>query len=46
MIAAPPTYNTNPLTEIQDFNGGLTSLVSKTIYYSTLFSNRWTYMYI
>lgn len=22
MTSAPPTYNTNPLTEIQDFNGG------------------------
>lgn len=38
MIAAPPTYNTNPLTEIQDFNGGLTSLVSKIIYTTAHFS--------
>lgn len=25
MTSAPPTYNTNPLTEIQDFNGGRSS---------------------
>nr|XP_022315495.1 uncharacterized protein LOC111119542 [Crassostrea virginica] len=30
MIAAPPTYNTNPLTEIQDFNGGVRYLRDNT----------------
>uniref|UniRef100_K1QRX2 Uncharacterized protein n=1 Tax=Magallana gigas TaxID=29159 RepID=K1QRX2_MAGGI len=30
MTSAPPTYNTNPLTEIQDFNGGVRYLSDNT----------------
>lgn len=32
MTSAPPTYNTNPLTEIQDFNGGRPSSTLTTDY--------------